>query len=58
MDRQYFLHRHDEELARARDAASDNARVAHEALAMAFKEAAEGLNSPNETTTGDCPATP
>lgn len=56
MDRQYLLQRHDEELARARDAASDIARQAHEALASAFMEAAQGLNSPIETGATDCPA--
>lgn len=57
MDRQYLLQRHDEELVRAREAASDIARQAHEKLALAFMEAAEGLNSPIETSAADCPAT-
>jgi hypothetical protein len=59
MDREYFLRRHDEELARAREATSDIARQAHEALAKAFKEGAERLEQPMvvlQTRSDDRPA--
>ena len=46
MDREYHLHRHDEELAKAASASSDAARIAHEGLAKAFREAAERCASP------------
>jgi len=46
MDREYLLRRHDEELARSRNAATEVARLAHEGLAQAFKDAAEKLEPP------------
>ncbi len=46
MDREYLLRRHHEELERARNAASGIAKQAHEALAKAFIDAAEGTEPP------------
>lgn len=45
MDREYYLRRHSEELAKAASATCEAARVAHNGLAKAFKNAAERLGS-------------
>lgn len=46
MDRAYLLHRHDEELAKARAADCDEARQAHEMIAQAFLDATARLDPP------------
>jgi hypothetical protein len=46
MDCEYFLRRHDEELAKAASATCEAASAAHEGLARCFKEAAERVGSP------------
>ncbi len=46
MDREYFLRRQYEGLERARTAASGIAKQAHQALAKAFMDVAEGTEQP------------
>lgn len=53
MDRDYFLRRHDEEVARAAEATCDEARAAHEGLARRFKEAADRVGSPSTVEASD-----
>jgi len=45
MSKNYFRQRQDEEVARARASASKEEQSAHEMLAEAFKEAAEGAEA-------------
>jgi len=45
MSKNYFRQRQDEELARARTSVSKEEQSAHEALAEAFKAAAEGAEA-------------